>query len=480
MKLSFKRFKIFEIRKEERWPALVLVVLLLFLNFLCINHYFDDFSLLYRDYRWIFIRDFHVSGFDPLTYAALSSWGLLYDVYRHPLLAFFMYIPYAVNQLLILITGINCAQFVIAAILLFCGLYSFIFLYRIFREIIGLTRVDSLILSALHYSFAYVMVSLMVPDHFGISMSLLIFVVYIVGRQIKYGKVLKVWQTLILFLLTAGVSLNNGVKVFLAALFSNKKKFFSAKYFFTAVLIPSSCIFFFAFLEYHFIVIPREQRHKAKMEQIRENKDLRIAQHFRDTTNLKDPEVIQTRVQGILSNLKKQRELKAEHSVSTLHTGKPIKHKMFLDWTDISTSRSQTIVENLFGESLQLHKHHLLEDVLDSRPVIVHYSHVWNYIVEGLIVALFGLGIWCGRKHRVMWMCLSFFAFDMFIHLGLGFGINEIYIMSPHWLFIIPLVIGYLLKILEGRRRVGMRMLILCITAFLFMHNVVLITSYLL
>ena len=51
-----------------------------------------------------------------------------------------------------------------------------------------------------------------------------------------------------------------------------------------------------------------------------------------------------------------------------------------------------------------------------------------------------------GRKKRFLWMILSCFAFDMALHLGLGFGINEVYIMGPHWLFVIPISIAYIFK----------------------------------
>jgi hypothetical protein len=41
---------------------------------------------------------------------------------------------------------------------------------------------------------------------------------------------------------------------------------------------------------------------------------------------------------------------------------------------------------------------------------------------------------------------MSSFLMDMTLHMGLGFGINEIYIMSPHYLFALPIAIGYLVK----------------------------------
>ncbi len=34
----------------------------------------------------------------------------------------------------------------------------------------------------------------------------------------------------------------------------------------------------------------------------------------------------------------------------------------------------------------------------------------------------------------------------MMLHIGLGFGLNEVYIMAGHWIYAIPIAIGFLLK----------------------------------
>ena len=131
-------------------------------------------------------------------------------------------------------------------------------------------------------------------------------------------------------------------------------------------------------------------------------------------------------------------------------TGKPMEDTGFLKWTDISTSRWETIYENLFGESLQFHKEYFLEDVLVRRPVFVPYQWKLCYAVEGCILLLFVAGIWFGRKSRFLWLCLSCMAFDMFLHIILGFGINEIYIMTPHWAFVLPIATAFLFANVRG------------------------------
>ena len=68
-----------------------------------------------------------------------------------------------------------------------------------------------------------------------------------------------------------------------------------------------------------------------------------------------------------------------------------------------------------------IHEEYLLGDVLVNRPVIVRYVNWFNYVVEALLVVLALIGIWMGRKSRFLWLCLSCFAIDMLLHLGLGF-----------------------------------------------------------
>ena len=210
-------FRLFRIRREERWPAFAVLVYVGLLNALVVGHYADRFFELSRNYHRLFVRYFHISGFDPLSYAVLSQWDTEYNIFRHPLLAFFMYLPNQLNQGLMMLTGRNFAPVMMALLLVFCAFYSFVFLCRIFREIIGLPRTDARLLGMLTFSFAYVMVGVSVPDHFSLSMFALILTLYIAGLKMTAGRRFTIGQTVLLFVMTAGISLNNGVKVFLAS-----------------------------------------------------------------------------------------------------------------------------------------------------------------------------------------------------------------------------------------------------------------------
>lgn len=463
----------FKIRREERWLALAVVLVFVVLNMLTIYKYGDLFMRPADDYWKLFIGRFRVSGYDPITYYVLSDWETRYNVYRHPLLAFFMYLPYLLNQGVIALTGLNGVQVVTALILVAASLYSFLFLHRIFREIIGLAKSDALLLSSLYFSFAYIMVATMVPDHFILSMMMLLLTLLLAGRQLKEGRQMKRSQTIWLFIFTAGISLNNGIKVFLADLFVNGKRFFRPQNLILTVAVPAVLMWLFCRWEYKTFVVEKEKARHAQKKQEREEKKerervLRLETARKDSIRKAQGDTMAAAT-PVKPAVKKR-----------VYTGKPIGKGEFMRWTDITTSRWETTVENLFGESLQLHEQHLLGDVFRRRPIIVRYDHWWNYGVEAVAVLLFLVGIWCGRRSRFLWLTLSFMAVDMALHMGLGFGINEIYIMSPHYLYAIPIAMAYLLKAKTKVMRLSVRTLVLLLAVYLWIHNGWLLTQYML
>ena len=181
---------IFRIRKDERWLTMVSVMIFSFLNFMTVNMYWGKFSAISDNYHRLFVRWFRMSGFDPLTYEVISYWDTAYNVYRHPLLAFFMW-PFAqLNQLLMALTGKNFATVITAVIVVFCAVYSAVFLFRIFKDVIMVKVREAYLLTALTFSMAFVMLSAMVPDHFIMSMFALTLTLYLSGKKLRNGSAL--------------------------------------------------------------------------------------------------------------------------------------------------------------------------------------------------------------------------------------------------------------------------------------------------
>ena len=302
-------------------------------------------------------------------------------------------------------------------------------------------------------------------------------VLYVAGRQLQTGAAMKIWQTVVMFFLMAGVSLNNGVKVFLSALFVNGRRLFRWRYMLLAIALPSALIWGVAKLEHHTWAEPLEIAAKARLKA--QDKAFRdsLYRAYADTAATHDPRLIQQGVNKILRRLA-QEKYRRNHANPKI--GDPMSKKGFMAWTDRSTDRWASIVENLFGESIQLHRNVLLQDILkDNRPMIVPYDHWGYYCVEALVALLFAAGIWASRRSRFFWMAFSWFAFDMFVHIVLGFGINEVYIMTAQWAFIIPLAMAYLLRSARGRMGVAVRAVTIMLALWLWIYNGSLIVGYL-
>ena len=457
--------RLLAIRRDEWWIAAVSAVVSALLNALTIARYFTPFTQLSDNYRRLFVKTFHISGFDPLTYEAVSAWDTAYNVYRHPLLAFFMYPLYLVNRLLMWLTGANCVQFVVAVVLVVSAVYSALMLYRILHELVGIVRGEALLLVVMYFSFAYVMLAVMVPDHFALSMTVLLTTIYACGRRQQQGRPLSKAETVVMFVVTAGISLNNGIKTFLAALFTSGRRFFGWRYLLLAVALPSALMWGFARWEYRHFVWPKEMARKEAKAKAHPQPLPKGGKTAPQTTY----------------NANSAHTPQPSHSAPgqkpSSKTVTPIMQGEFMRWTDISTSRPLSVRENLFGEAIQLHRDHLLGDVLRTRPTIVGYRSVMNYLVELAIVVLFVLGIVAGWRSRLLWTVLAFFAADMVLHVGMGFGLNEIYIMAPHFIYAIPIAIGFLFR--RFTANATLQTAVASIAAFLWIYNGYLITSYL-
>lgn len=455
--------KIFKIKPEERIQSAIALIVIIALNALFIYRMHELFMQPgFGPYFKTFERELHLSGYDPLTYMGVTDWDAVYQVYRHPLLSFMIWPLWLINQALTWMLGVNCVQYLVAAVLIFCSYYSYIFMYRIHREVIELQRWDATLLTAYFFSFAYILMSVIVPDHFTISMFLLLVTLYISGVCIKKRREFKWWQSALFFYITAGVTLSNGIKVFLSGFFVNLRDFFRPKYLLLAVILPAALLWGTATWEYRTYVLPKEKARAELKACFAEKEKARVAKM-----------TAEEKAQYDEKKAKREQRLKRQAA----KTGKPMEDHGFLKWTDISTSRWESAYENLFGESLQFHQDYLLEDTLVRRPVFVKYRWTLSYVVEGLILLLTVAGIWFGRKSRFLWLCLSCMAFDMFIHVGLGFGLNEVFIMAPHYMFVLPIATAFLLREYQTR---WLRISVVVLMLYLFIYNGYLLTDFLL
>ena len=262
---------------------------------------------------------------------------------------------------------------------------------------------------------------------------------------------MKAWQTMLLTFFATGITFTNIAKIGLADLFVNGKRTFRIKHLFLGFILPLGALFaIYAYQQTTFV--EPDVKLQAKVKEKKLKKDRKFAAKY-----------------------------EKQHEFMKSRTGTQVADNRFFEWTDLSSSRTDAIVENLFGESIQLHQKHVLEDVNKSRPIIVRYSSVFNYIAELLVFLLFFGGIIVGWRDKFLRLCLLWFATDIVLHIVLGFGIIEVYIMGAHWLFVIPIAVAILFKRIRKRQAmIGVRLLVALLAIGLMAYNLSLIIPFML
>ena len=436
-------FNIFKVKKEERWLAFTMLAVFVTFNAMVIASHYHVYTMEAHGGFWsVFTKNFRMSGYDCWSWITVSGGRIHFVTSRHPLYLTFLYPLYLLNDWLIQNVGYNFAVYFMAVIIVFSAFYAVLFMYRVFREVLELRRKDARLLTLLLFSFGHVLIPTMVPDHFVISLMLLSLTLYITGKKMKKGQLLTAWQSLVLTFFTAGMATSNGVKTLLAGLFTNGKKVFTCKFISIGVVLPLLLLLGIQQSQYYLLEVPQQA----------------VVRHIESETLKKNP-------QKVLEH-KKQRD-----EWQRTHLGQPVGDGVITKLMDVSTPRVPTIVENFFGESIQLHQRSLLMDVSWERPIFVEYNWSVNYIIEAFIVLLFIVGIVFSYKQRFFKMLLAWFACDLTLHLILGFAVTEVYIMTSGWAFIIPISYGYLLKRLSMKWLKLMRVALIMLTIYLWIYN---------
>lgn len=75
-------------------------------------------------------------------------------------------------------------------------------------------------------------------------------------------------------------------------------------------------------------------------------------------------------------------------------------------------------------------------------------------------------------------MLILFFGFDIFLHVIIGFGSGEAFLYGGHWVFLVPLFIGWLHKSITEKEK----KILLYVISFLFLsliiNNIIQITYF--
>lgn len=338
------------LRKEERPVAIVALIVFAALNALLIANHWQSFTRGAHVGFWsVFYNHLNMSGYDIFSLIFISCMRLHWNALRHPLFVALLLPLFWINHQIMPPTEFNAAVLLMGALLVAADVWGAVLMHRLLRDVVEVNRMDAAFLTAMFYGFAHVMVATMVPDHFALSLPLLLLTLLIAGRRLKEGKPMKLWQSALLFFLTAGMTLTNGVKVALAAWFAGGRKVFSWRSILSFV-VPTLLLGAVYLWQKEAIIAPQERNIKRIEAAVAKKDPARIAK------------------------LKEHDDFVKQQNGEALTKSVPL-----LEWSDMTTSRWQSAVDNLFGESLQLHRDYLLEDVQQTRPVFVEYRSAVIY-----------------------------------------------------------------------------------------------------
>lgn len=84
--------------------------------------------------------------------------------------------------------------------------------------------------------------------------------------------------------------------------------------------------------------------------------------------------------------------------------------------------------------------------------IIPDYYDAWQYVFVGIIAILVLGSIALNYKNKLVQILCAWFAIDIIIHIGIKYGLEEPFMYGAHWIFIVPILIGWLLNSIKSEK----------------------------
>ena len=106
-------------------------------------------------------------------------------------------------------------------------------------------------------------------------------------------------------------------------------------------------------------------------------------------------------------------------------------------------SKWRLFFENFLSEPLIFH--HTTGIIYSQETIYLpNYAYLWYYLPISIIFLLVILSVILNWHQKVIQLFCYCFGFDLFMHFGIGYGMEEGQLFCGHWLFFIPIVLGFL------------------------------------
>jgi hypothetical protein len=382
-----------------------------FFGILCLVYAIFSLLMFYRT-NFEFpddLMDYDVHGWSHI-YGQKNSFFLIFRFYRHPLNVLILYPLVFVNCIIQLFASGEFAYHMLFSRFFFnlIAATSVIVVYKYCLNLLKLNKYRALLICLLFALFAHVLLLSFNPETFPLSMLGLLVLIYMTTDNILNHKEIPLSANIILFCFITGVTISNGLKVLWAQLFQSGKLKKKIKTFLLSGTICSGLIIFTFVVSYLFGAI--------------------------------------------------------------LYGNGLLKDDTADFFVPVTSFPLMNVLHDFFCEPILFHHNYDFWDWVWTGTL--QYKTIFPMIVNSILYTLVMVGLIINIKQKPVQLLLTFFLSDVLVHFGLGYGIFGSYIFSLHWVFIIPLLIGWLYyKIKSKQLKIGLDVLIICLTVFCAVNN---------
>ncbi|MDR2949533.1 MAG: DUF6080 domain-containing protein [Prevotella sp.] len=135
----------------------------------------------------------------------------------------------------------------------------------------------------------------------------------------------------------------------------------------------------------------------------------------------------------------------------------------------------QMIFSHFFGAPIFLSEIFSYNTIRNGIPYLVEgdYRLWWQYLFMSLICVFVVTSLIRNYKEPFVQMIFLLFLVDIVIHCIIRFGINEPFIYGAHWIYCVPLLLGWLSKKLKDKQAKVFLIIISCMFVALVINNLV-------
>lgn len=99
------------------------------------------------------------------------------------------------------------------------------------------------------------------------------------------------------------------------------------------------------------------------------------------------------------------------------------------------------------------------------------YHGLWNYAVPLLFLATVIAAPLLNRREKLVWLLLLYLSVDIAVNVIGGYGMNEAIIFGGHWVFLWPMLLGWIYHAMQGRKMHMADAVVLILVLVQVVHN---------